>query len=72
MIGLLQSTGWPTIVAIMGNWFGKGRYVFISLIMYICYIIQYMYVPYDHCWVYNTNVTTLYGFYLYGLQFYVL
>ena len=50
MIGLLQSTGWPTVVAIMGNWFGKGRYVFISLTMYVCYIIQYMYVPYDHCW----------------------
>ncbi len=25
--GLLQSTGWPTVVAIMGNWFGKARYV---------------------------------------------
>lgn len=24
--GLLQSTGWPTIVAIMGNWFGKGSH----------------------------------------------
>ena len=22
--GLLQSTGWPCVVAIMGNWFGKG------------------------------------------------
>ncbi|XP_067684615.1 sugar phosphate exchanger 3-like isoform X2 [Haliotis asinina] len=22
--GLLQSTGWPTVVAIMGNWFGKS------------------------------------------------
>ncbi|XP_048257345.1 sugar phosphate exchanger 3-like isoform X1 [Haliotis rufescens] len=22
--GLLQSTGWPTVVAVMGNWFGKS------------------------------------------------
>ena len=22
--GLLQSTGWPCVVAVMGNWFGKG------------------------------------------------
>lgn len=24
--GLLQSTGWPCVVAIMGNWFGKAGY----------------------------------------------
>ena len=24
--GLLQSSGWPTVVAVMGNWFGKSRY----------------------------------------------
>ena len=23
--GLYQSTGWPTVVAIMGNWFPKGK-----------------------------------------------
>lgn len=22
--GLLQSTGWPCVVAVMGNWFGKA------------------------------------------------
>ena len=25
--GLLQSTGWPTVVAVMGNWFGRSRLV---------------------------------------------
>ena len=25
--GLLQSSGWPTVVAIMGNWFGRSRLV---------------------------------------------
>jgi len=29
--GLMQSSGWPTIVAIMGNWFGKGRCVCFDL-----------------------------------------
>jgi len=24
--GLFQSTGWPCVVAVMGNWFGKSRY----------------------------------------------
>lgn len=24
--GLLQSTGWPCVVAVMGNWFGKAGY----------------------------------------------
>jgi len=23
--GLLQSTGWPAMVAVMGNWFGRSR-----------------------------------------------
>lgn len=23
--GLFQSTGWPCVVAVMGNWFGKSR-----------------------------------------------
>ena len=23
--GLFQSTGWPGLVAVMGNWFGKGK-----------------------------------------------
>jgi OPA family glycerol-3-phosphate transporter-like MFS transporter 1/2 len=23
--GLFQSTGWPSVVAIMANWFGKGK-----------------------------------------------
>ena len=32
VLGLLQSTGWPTIVAIMGNWFGKGRFVFTYIV----------------------------------------
>ena len=25
--GLIQATGWPTVVAVMGNWFGKSRLV---------------------------------------------
>ena len=30
--GLLQSTGWPCVVAVMGNWFGKaGRGVVFGL-----------------------------------------
>ena len=24
--GLFQSTGWPCVVSVMGNWFGKSRY----------------------------------------------
>ena len=32
LLGLLQSAGWPTTVAIMGNWFGKGRYVSLSTV----------------------------------------
>ncbi|XP_063293022.1 glucose-6-phosphate exchanger SLC37A2-like [Pelobates fuscus] len=27
--GLVQTTGWPTVVACMGNWFGKGKRGFI-------------------------------------------
>uniref|UniRef100_A0A1I8GD31 Sugar phosphate exchanger 3 n=1 Tax=Macrostomum lignano TaxID=282301 RepID=A0A1I8GD31_9PLAT len=27
--GLVQATGWPSVVACMGNWFGKGRRGFI-------------------------------------------
>lgn len=27
LTGLLQSTGWPTVVAVIGNWFGKSRFV---------------------------------------------
>uniref|UniRef100_A0A8C5MRE9 Glucose-6-phosphate exchanger SLC37A2 n=1 Tax=Leptobrachium leishanense TaxID=445787 RepID=A0A8C5MRE9_9ANUR len=27
--GLVQTTGWPSVVACMGNWFGKGRRGFI-------------------------------------------
>lgn len=23
--GLIQSTGWPGVLGIMGNWFGKGK-----------------------------------------------
>lgn len=23
--GLVQTTGWPSVVACLGNWFGKGR-----------------------------------------------
>ena len=25
MAGLFQSTGWPSVVAVMGRWFGKGK-----------------------------------------------
>ena len=31
--GLVQSLGWPTVVAIMGNWFGRSRYDQISFNM---------------------------------------
>ena len=36
--GLVQSSGWPTVVAIMGNWFGKSRYVCTTLavVQYSC------------------------------------
>lgn len=30
--GLLQSTGWPCVVAVMGNWFGKAGYAFAVLL----------------------------------------
>jgi OPA family glycerol-3-phosphate transporter-like MFS transporter 1/2 len=23
--GLLQATGWPSVVSVMANWFGKGK-----------------------------------------------
>ncbi|KAF7240574.1 Sugar phosphate exchanger 3 [Varanus komodoensis] len=29
--GLLQSTGWPCVVAVMGNWFGKAGLVVLSV-----------------------------------------
>jgi len=25
MAGVMQSTGWPSVVSVMGNWFGKGK-----------------------------------------------
>lgn len=25
MAGLFQATGWPCVVAVAGNWFGKGK-----------------------------------------------
>ncbi len=25
MAGLLQTTGWPGVVTVVGNWFGKGK-----------------------------------------------
>lgn len=25
MNGLMQTTGWPAVVACVGNWFGKGK-----------------------------------------------
>lgn len=27
MNGLMQTTGWPSVVACVGNWFGKGKWV---------------------------------------------
>lgn len=27
MNGLVQTTGWPAVVACVGNWFGKGKWV---------------------------------------------
>lgn len=27
MNGLMQTTGWPAVVACVGNWFGKGKWV---------------------------------------------
>lgn len=23
--GFMQATGWPSVVAVMGNWYGKGK-----------------------------------------------
>ena len=34
-ISYSQSTGWPGVVAVMANWFGKGRY---STCMYMCIV----------------------------------
>lgn len=28
--GLVQTTGWPSVVTCIGNWFGKGRYGLIA------------------------------------------
>jgi OPA family glycerol-3-phosphate transporter-like MFS transporter 1/2 len=25
MVGLFQSSGWPSVVAVVGNWFGKSK-----------------------------------------------
>uniref|UniRef100_A0A672M8P6 Solute carrier family 37 member 1 n=1 Tax=Sinocyclocheilus grahami TaxID=75366 RepID=A0A672M8P6_SINGR len=33
--GLVQTTGWPSVVTCIGNWFGKGRR---GLIMVICFL----------------------------------
>ncbi len=29
---MLQATGWPAVVTVMANWFGKGKYVLYSTI----------------------------------------
>ncbi|KAH3819366.1 hypothetical protein DPMN_121099, partial [Dreissena polymorpha] len=34
--GLLQSTGWPTVVAVMGNWFGKSSRGFVLGVWSAC------------------------------------
>ena len=38
----LQSSGWPGVVAVMANWFGKGKYVHTvcSVQMWICYVFK--------------------------------
>ena len=28
---IIQSTGWPGVVAVMGNWFGKNRGLFLGI-----------------------------------------
>ena len=49
--GLIQSSGWPTVVAIMGNWFGKSRYM---------YMYMYMYIN-THIHVYTCTYTCIYN-----------
>lgn len=34
--GFAQSTGWPAVVAIMGNWFGKAGYIYTKSVEF-CY-----------------------------------
>ena len=34
--GIIQSSGWPAAVAIMGNWFGRNRYMY----MYVLCIVR--------------------------------
>ena len=34
--GFLQSTGWPSVVAVMGNWFGKGSRGFVMGLWSAC------------------------------------
>ncbi|XP_054721463.1 sugar phosphate exchanger 3-like [Uloborus diversus] len=36
LTGLLQSTGWPTVVAIIGNWFGKSSRGFVMGVWGAC------------------------------------
>lgn len=33
--GFMQSTGWPLVVACMGNWFGKSRFVVTLHLQYV-------------------------------------
>lgn len=37
--GLLQSTGWPAVVAVMGNWFGRSRSVSRTVRFNICIFV---------------------------------
>lgn len=29
--GVFQSSGWPPVVAVVANWFGKGRFAILSV-----------------------------------------
>lgn len=33
--GFAQSTGWPAVVAVMGNWFGKAGYIYIKSVEFL-------------------------------------
>ena len=65
-----QSTGWPGVVAVMANWFGKGRY---STCIYK-YIVVY-HISHDYCrrglimgvWNSHTGVGNLMGVLIPGI-----
>ena len=54
--GLVQSSGWPSVVAVVGNWFGKGKFplkemrrkakkvfsAYLKVLGFLCFTLTYM------------------------------